>query len=92
MKKSILLLVLVFLISGCTLHNAWIVKGDGKDLKGPYQVANAEANKVDVIFTRTLLFTTQKVNKEFLESLPSVKVVVDKDSNIKSAEIGGQQK
>lgn len=86
--KQIAILFLVLFCSGCTMMNIWVIKGDGKDLKGAYQVANAEASRIDAVFTRTLLLTTQKVNKEFLESLPKVKVTVDNDNKTKSIIIG----
>ncbi len=86
--RKVAVLILAVLCSGCTMYNAWIVKGNGKDLKGKYQVAGAQASNADMIFARSLLFTTQKVNKEFLESLPAVRASMDKDSDIKNVEIG----
>lgn len=94
MKKVLLcsiFLILCIGLTGCTLFNAWLIKGDGKNLKGGYEMASGEAGKVDVIFGRSLLITTQKVNKEFMQSLPAVKVVVDTDNKTKSVVIGKQE-
>lgn len=88
MKRILLLFCVVPLLSGCTIHNAWIIKGYGKDVKGAYQVASGEAGRIDAIFTRTFFFTTQKVDKELLDSLPGTKVIVDNDNKVKNIGIG----
>ena len=76
-------------LSGCTFLNAWVIKGDVKDVKGQYQiVTTGEAGRGDIIFGRTLLITTQKINKDFVDSLPNVKVTVDNDNKTKAALIG----
>lgn len=83
------LIPVVFLCSGCLLLNTWLVKGDGKDLKGNYQMAGGNASNVDIVFARTLLITTQKVNKELLESLPSVRTMTSNET--RSVEIGKEK-
>lgn len=84
----IFLLTVCVLLSGCTILNGWIIKGDIKDVKGNYGLNAGEAGRGDAIFGRYLLITDQKVNKGFIESLPIIKVSVSDDNKVKSVFMG----
>ena len=91
MKKIILALSLVFLVpllSGCLILNAWVLKGDGKNLGGGYGPATGEAKRADIIGLRYLCITDQRITTSFLENLPVIRITVDNDNKTKSIEIG----
>ena len=91
MRKCSLLVLFVLMclcLTSCTILNTWCLKGDGKDLKGGYQMITGAAGRADVVFARSLLITTQKVDKAFLENLPTAKVIVSDDNKAKSVSIG----
>lgn len=83
----VFLLVFCVMLSGCTVLNSWIIKGDIKDIKGTYPPANGEAGRADAMFLRYFLFTTEKA-KPIIEAIPRLKVTVDNDNKTKSAFMG----
>ena len=71
----VLCLLMCMGLTSCTVLNAWIVKGDVKDVKGAYPPGSGEAGRGDVIFSRYFLWTTEKA-KPLIESIPNMKVSV----------------
>ena len=79
MKRLLVGLLILPFLSGCTFLNAWVIKGDGKDMSGSYAITSGKADRLDVLGFRYLLITTEKVTTEFLQNLPTIKIIVDKD-------------
>ena len=88
MKKILIGILILPFLSGCMFLNAWLIKGDGKKLGGNYGITSAEAGKIDVIGFRYLLITNQKIDKAFLQNLPTLKITVDNDNKAKSVSMG----
>ena len=85
-KKAITLLLLLPLLSGCTLLRISTLKADGKDIGGAYALVTGNAKRMDLIGIGYTVITTEQLTEELLNKLPKVLIRVDQDNKVK--EIG----
>jgi len=70
MRKILLILCMIPLLTGCTFMHAHIITGKAKGFKGVAVPYAADLDSGNVVWYEILFLTTERVTRTFLNNLP----------------------
>ena len=70
MKRLLIILCLIPILTGCTFMHAHVITGKARGFKGIALPYVSDLEKGDLVWYEILFITTERMTKDFLRNLP----------------------